>query len=76
MITLPAHTNECAGNFRQQINHQNLSTSDDPGNDGPGGTGVPYVDKFGAVLGYHILNHIAGGSGFTPQAQYNGNILN
>ncbi len=54
------------------INHQNLSTSDDPGHDGPGGSGVPYVDKFGEVIGYNDIGHI--GAAQSATAQYNGNI--
>ncbi|MBE0539515.1 MAG: hypothetical protein IH620_07370 [Ignavibacterium sp.] len=57
-----------------QINHQNLNTSQDPGHDGPGGTGVAYIDKFSELMGYENQDHIAGGTGFTFQPQYNGNI--
>ena len=57
-----------------QINHQNLTTSQDPGHDGPGGTGVAYIDKFSELMGYENQDHIATGTGFTFQPQYNGNI--
>lgn len=54
-----------------QINQQNFNSAQDPGGDGA--NGIP-LDKFAEIIGYHNLNHIAAGSGFTPQAQYNGNI--
>lgn len=41
-----------------QINHQNLYNN----------------DKFGEVIGYNNQNHIASGTGFNFQPQYNGNI--
>lgn len=55
-----------------QINHQNINTSQDPGHDGPGGSGVPYVDKFGMVIGYNNITDI--GSAQATPAQWNGNI--
>jgi RHS repeat-associated protein len=55
-----------------QINHQNINTSQDPGHDGPGGSGVPYVDKFGMVIGYNNITDI--GSAQAAPAQWNGNI--
>ncbi|MHB8842728.1 MAG: hypothetical protein ACYC56_13255, partial [Candidatus Aquicultor sp.] len=54
------------------INQQNLNTSQDPGHDGPGGSGVAYVDKFGEVIGYDEISNIGASQGAT--AQYNGNI--
>jgi RHS repeat-associated protein len=56
----------------KQINQQNLNTSQDPGHDGPGGSGVAYVDKFGMVIGYNNITDI--GSAQATPAQWNGNI--
>ncbi len=54
------------------INQQNLNESQDPGHDGPGGSGVPYLDRFGEVIGYNNITDI--GSSQNAVAQYNGNI--
>lgn len=54
-----------------QINHQNLTSSDDPGHDGT--NGIP-VDRFGEVIGYNTAGHIASGIGFNFEPQWNGNI--
>jgi YD repeat-containing protein len=54
-----------------QINQQNLNSTQDPGGDG--NNGIP-IDKFAEVIGYNTQEHIAGGSGFNWQPQYNGNI--
>jgi YD repeat-containing protein len=57
-----------------QINHQNLVYEDDPGLDGPGGSGVSINDRFGQIIGYNDDDHIASNSNFTFTPQYNGNI--
>lgn len=58
----------------KQINEQNLTTSQDPGHDGSGGTGVPYNDRFGAILYYNQESFwgLPSSQGATPH--WNGNI--
>ncbi|MBK7980286.1 MAG: hypothetical protein IPK06_09890 [Ignavibacteriae bacterium] len=53
-----------------QINHQNLTSTDDPGGDGT--NGLP-LDKYGMVIGYNnVSGNIASAQNAT--AQWNGNI--
>jgi len=54
------------------INHQNLSTAQDPGQDGPGGSGVGYTDRFGMTIGYNAGSPFGGVMSTTPRS--NGNI--
>ena len=54
----------------QMINHQNLTTTDDPGHDG-GSNGIP-VDKFGEAIGYDITVNLWDNERTTPQ--FGGNI--
>ena len=55
----------------KMINHQNISSSDDPGHDG-GGSSIP-IDRFGEVIGYDNNTDNIGGTQSTA-AQYSGNI--
>lgn len=57
-----------------QINEQNLSTAQDPGNDGQGGSGVGYSDRFGMILGYQNAGHIGDPSYQNATPHWNGNI--
>jgi len=58
-----------------QINHQNLTSSGDPGGDGGGGL-VPNTDRFGQILGYDKRKHLANIGAISGDfiGQYNGNI--
>ena len=58
----------------KQINHQNLSAGDDPGHDGPGGSGLAYADKFGMILGYQVAGHIGDPGNQNATPHWNGNI--
>ena len=58
----------------RQINQQNLNTSQDPANEGPGGAGVPYMDVFGEVLGYNIPAHFGDSIYQNAAPHWNGNI--
>lgn len=55
-----------------QINELDLDTAQDPGRDGPGGSGVSNKDKFGMLLGYQNQDRI--GSAQNATQHWNGNV--
>jgi hypothetical protein len=58
-----------------QINHHSLVKSKDPGNDTTNTTGMQ-VDRFGEIIGYNKMKHIAFDADYAADttAQFNGNI--
>lgn len=58
------------------INHQNLTSTDDPGQDGNPGEGrSQYTDKFGMIIGYNnVEGHIGDPIYQNATPQWNGNI--
>jgi YD repeat-containing protein len=58
-----------------QINHHSLLKGKDPGNDSTNTTGMQ-TDRFGEIIGYNKMKHIAFDSDYAADttAQFNGNI--